>query len=209
MTALSTESEVELDDRRHRRRIAVIALLLLLAVTTPFWLWWRASRTTAAFADAEVLETNRLGAATLDLEIGPRTVLFDARNLAPGDTVTGHLELVNVGTLPLAFVVSATGDGDPLAEWLRFDVWTTDTICRPDQPGRLLASDLSLTSTSAILVGEYTATGLGPESKLGVGESTVVCLGAELLLSAPNSVQGRNSEVDLIVDAFHDLEAQQ
>ena len=200
--------ENEGEDEDHRRLIA-IALLLLIIALTPVWLWWRASQTTAAFADSEVLETNHLGAATLDLEVGDDTVTFAVENMAPGDIVSGQLELANAGTLPLTFVVSGTSDGDELANWLRFDVWRSDAICRPDTPGVLITSDVTLTPRASNLIGDLADATSSPASRLAVGESTIVCLGARLLLEAPNAVQGRRSEVDLVVYALHDLDAEQ
>ena len=209
MTSVRTRVDAREVEEPDHRRFLVIAVVVLLIVSMPALLWWRASRSTAAFADAEVLETNRLGAATLDLEIGTDTIVFTAENLAPGDAVSGQLELVNAGTLPMVFTVLGTSDGDPLADWLRFDIWRTDSICRPDEPGDLVVADIALTPRAAILVGEVGDIEAGDEAKLAVGQSTLVCVGARLLLDAPNEVQGRRTDVDLIVNAVHDLEAEQ
>ena len=209
MTAVRpTPPDVAEQGHDHRRLIA-IAVLLLIVASTPLWLWWRASRSTAAFADAEVLKSNRLGAATLDVEIGESTVTFEAVNLAPGDAVSAQLELENVGTLPLRFVVSGQSDGDLLADWLRFDMWRATDICRADDPGDLLVDDVALTPATALLLGDDALPATTSESALAVGDSTIVCLGARLLLEAPNDVQGRRTEIDLIVDAVHDIEAEQ
>ena len=209
MTSVIPRPEEAAEEAPDHRRLIAVALLLLIAVSTPLWLWWRASRSTAAFADAEVLESNRLGAATLDLAIGESTVTFEAANLAPGDTVSAQLELENAGTLPLRFVVSGQSDGDLLAQWLRFDLWRTPDLCRPDEPGVLLVDDVALTSTTTLLLGDDALPADTSQSTLAVGESGVVCLGARLLLEAPNEVQGRRTEVDLIVDTVHDIEAEQ
>ena len=191
-----------------RRKLIAIALVLLMVVSTPALLWWRGSRSTAAFADSEVLETNHLGAGTLDLEIGPETVTFHATNLAPGDVVTGQLELISVGTLPLTFVVSARSDGGILAQWLRFGLWQSNAICRPDQVGSLIATDVLLTPDSTILAGSPGA-GSNGASSLAPGETSRFCLGARLPIDAPNDVQGQSAAVDVVVDAVHDLEAEQ
>ena len=209
MTAVRP-TPVESSEQGHdHRRLIAVAVLLLIVVSAPLWLWWRASRSTAAFADAEVLDNNRLGAATLDLEIGESTVTFEAVNLAPGDSVSAQLELENAGTLPLRFVISGRSDGDPLADWLRFAVWRTDDICRPDQPGPRVVQDVFLASTPAPLVVDDALPASTSHSALAVGESGVVCLGARLMLEAPNEVQGRRTEIDLVIDAIHDIEASQ
>ena len=209
MTSTQQQTPFVPDEREDHRKLIAIALFLLIIALTPLWLWWSASQTTAAFADSEVLETNHLGAATLDLEVGDDTVTFAVENMAPGDVVSGQLELMNAGTLPLTFVVSGTSDGDELAAWLRFDVWRSSTTCRPDSPEVLIASDITLTPRASTLIGDSAIATSSPASRLAVGESVIVCLGAQLLLEAPNAVQGRRSEVELVVDAVHDLEAAQ
>ncbi len=197
------------DDERDPRLLVAIALFLLLVMSIPLFLWWQGSRSSAAFADSEVLESNHLGAATLDLEIGDGTATFRAENMAPGDVVSGQLELVNAGSLPLLFAVTGTADGDPLAEWLRFNVWRSDATCRPDALGPLLATDITLTPSPTVLVGDATSPLASARTQLSIGDSSNICLGAVLLLDAPNAVQGRRTEIDLVVDAVHDLEVEQ
>lgn len=196
-------------DQGDAAKLVAITLLVLLVLSIPLVLWWRGSLSSAAFADSEVLESNHLGAATLDLEIGNGTATFSAENMAPGDVVSGQLELVNTGSLPLVFAVRGRADGDPLAEWLRFSVWRSDATCRPDAPGPLLATDITLTPALTALVGDVTSPLASAGTQLSVGESTNICLGAVLLLDAPNAVQGRRTEIDLVVDAVHDFEAEQ
>jgi len=209
MTSVQRHTPLALNKDEDHKKIIAIALVLLIIALTPLWLWWRASQTAAAFSDSEVLESNHLGAGTLDLEVGEDTATFAVENMAPGDVLSGQLELMNAGTLPLTFVVSGTSDGDELASWLRFDVWRSDAICRPDSPGVLIASDVTLTPRASILIGDVADVTSSPAARLAVDESTIVCLGAHLLLEAPNAVQGRRSEVDLVVSAVHDLEAAQ
>ena len=93
----------------RRRRVGVIAALLalVLAAGLPAGIWLLGARSSATFSDTEILDANRLGAATLDIEVGTDDAVFDARNLAPGDRVSGHLEVANVGSLPLTLSVSA------------------------------------------------------------------------------------------------------
>jgi hypothetical protein len=197
------------DDAGDARKMVAIALLLLLVMSIPLFLWWRGSLSSAAFADSEVLESNHLGAATLDLEIGNGTATFRAENMAPGDVVSGQLELVNAGSLPLLFAVTAAGDGDRLAEWLRLSVWRSDATCSADAPGPLLAADIVLTPSLTVLVGNVASPLASAGTQLSVGDSTNVCLGALLLLDAPNAVQGRQTEIDLVVVAVHDFEVEQ
>jgi hypothetical protein len=195
------------DLREHQMKLAAIALLLLIVVSAPVLLWYQSARSSAAFADSEVLATNHLGAGILDLEIGEQTVTFEANNLAPGDTVSGQLELVNAGTLPILLEVAATSDGDPLAQWLSFDLWKSATVCSPDDTDPRFVSDVVLTTSPAVLLSSSAETP-SHESRLAVGEDTIFCLGSQLLLDAPNAVQGRRTEIDLVVYAVHDIEAE-
>ncbi len=202
MTA-TTRSE----QRKHQMSLTAIALLLLIIVLAPLLLWYQSARSSAAFADSEVLATNRLGAGVLDLEVGQTTVAFEANNLAPGDVVSGQLELVNAGTLPILLEVAANSDGDLLAEWMRFELWKSGSVCSPDDADARFISDVVLTRSPAVLFGSSVGTD-SMDVQLAVGENAIFCLGSQLLLDAPNEVQGRRAEIDLVVVAVHDIEAE-
>ena len=189
-------------------KLAAIALLLLIIVSAPVLLWYQSARSSAAFADSEVLATNHLGAGILDLEVGEETVTFEANNLAPGDIVSGQLELVNAGTLPILFEVAASSDGDLLADWLRFDLWQSSSMCSPEDTDPPFVSDVVLTRSPAVLFGSSVGTD-SLDAQLAVGENAIFCLGSQLLLDAPNNVQGHRTEIDLVVYAVHDIEAEQ
>ena len=44
-------------------------------------------------------------------------------------------------------------------------------------------------------------------ARLAVAERVITCIGARLLLEAPNEVQGRRTDVTIVVDAVHDIAA--
>jgi hypothetical protein len=208
MTDLTLEQHEHDELLRRRSIIAIVGALLLLVICTPIWLVYRASTSTASFADSEVLDKNRLGAAILDIEIGSGAVTFEASNLAPGDIVSGQLELKNAGTLPLIYEISGTSDGDLLATWLRFELWFSSSTCDVSDPADRLAQNIVFDPQAASFDDISTA---GRSSvargSLDVGQRSIVCIGARLLLEAPNEVQGRQSEIDIVVDAVHDIEA--
>lgn len=208
MTALTEEEHDEL--LRRRSIMAISAALLLLVISTPIWLIYRANSSTAAFADAETLQNNRLGAAILDIEVGGGAATFEATNLAPGDFVSGQLELKNVGTLPLLYEVTGSSDGDLLAEWLRFELWLSNTTCTINDPNDRFAEDIVF-DPEIPSFDELTDTGrtVVARGSLSVGQQQVMCVGARLLLDAPNEAQGRRTEIDMVVDAVHDIEAEQ
>lgn len=194
------------DERRRadlRAVIAALVALLIMGIPAAIWMW--ASQSSASFSDAEILDNNRLGAATLDIELGSTDAVFDARNLAPGDQVSGHVEVTNVGTLPLVLSFSAVSSAGPLADWLRFSVWTVPDSCRADDitAGRasVLAQDFAIDAT-----GTGSLTSADGPMRLSTDETIVLCLGARLPLEAGNDIQGQTLTVNLIVDAVHDLE---
>ncbi len=120
----------------------------------------------------------------------------------------------NVGTLPLRYQVGAVTDGGPLGDWLRFDVWTTTEVCRPGAAELLLASGVRLSAAPTVLVGALPgvatdrASGSDEELRLAPGGAVIVCLGARLPLEAPNEIQGQRLDVELVIQAEHDLDVE-
>ena len=197
-------------EERDRRVVAtVVVLVILLIAGIPTAIWIASARSSATFSDTEILENNRLGAATLDIEVGTDSAVFDARNLAPGDRVSGHVKVSNVGSLPLILSISATSSGGVLAEWLRFAAWTVPEDCRPDdvEAGRatVLADDFAISSAGTGNLGD-SENGI---LRLAPDADVVLCLGASLALDAGNEVQGQSLSVNLILDAVHDLEGEE
>jgi Camelysin metallo-endopeptidase len=193
------------DGQSHHRRVGAVvaALCVLLAAGLPLGLWFVASQSSASFADAEVLEANHLGAATLDIAVGTSGAVLRAANMAPGDVVSGQLELTNAGTLPLRFGITARTGGGILSQWLLFELWAEEALCLPGGASSPLVSNVRLSSTSTPLAR------LGDDGlTLAPGESAIWCLGAALPLTSPNEVQGQRLDVDLVIDAEHDIEAQ-
>lgn len=195
------------DEPRDRRVIAAVAVLIAVLIGgLPLTIWLLTARSSASFSDTEILDNNRLGAATLDIELGSEEAVFDARGLAPGDEVSGHLEVTNVGELPVELSVSATSSGGPLGDWLRFSVWTSADQCRPDDvsAGRavLVAEDFAITGAGTGILGTA-----GDGITLSMQDTVVLCLGARLPLEAGNEAQGQSVAVNLIIDAVHDVEA--
>ena len=192
-----------------RRVAASLAVLAATAgVAVPAVVAFRAVRSGANVSDAESVGLNRLGAATLDIEIGSEAAPMVAENLAPGDVVTGEVEVINAGDLPLRYAVTASSGGGELGGWLRFDLWATDVGCvSGPEADALIDQGIALTEPSVALVGDP-ATGAQPGDR-GLAPATreLLCLRATLPLDAPNTLQGASLTFDLVVDAEHDLEA--
>ncbi len=198
---------------RRRLLIASTALLALLAVAVPLVVFLVSTRSSASFADTEVLDANRLGAASVELEIVPGPspdpsargdvagAVLSARNLAPGDSVTGHLELANVGTVPVRYGLVAFGSGGPLAEWLRFEVWPGTGSCGVDPlvdgAAPRLVEDVRIGFEPVTLVPLGSLGDPAGPNVLEPGEGTVVCVGASLALETPNEAQGQSLDLTL------------
>lgn len=195
-------------DAHRRRAIAVvIVLLVVLALAVPFSLVTWARSSSANFADSEEVGVNRLGAATLDIEVGPATTSFQAANMAPGDVSIGTLELVNAGSLPLRYALTANRTDGLLAQWLLFDVWISSDCETAVPASNPLVVGLLLDSSTP-LIGDPT-TGSQPGDRIVAPlEAETVCLAARLPLAAPNSVQGASLTIDLVIDAEHNLEVE-
>ncbi len=213
MTAVDPNLDPDADRHRRLALAMVVGLVAVVGIAVPAVVALVAGRSSANFADTEVLDANRLGAAVLDLEltvvpvdgteeeaVGPTggeagDAVFSATNLAPGDSVSGQLELVNVGDLPFRAGLSVVGDGGILARWLRFEAWVGSGTCRPDQPGPRLATDVAVGTAPVVLADPAT----GGVAVLEPGRSMVLCLGAHLPLETPNEAQGQHLDVTLIV----------
>ena len=101
---------------------------------------------------------------------------------------------------------------DPNSQrWLLFDAWLGSgdaTIgCDPDDGFAAAGADAG--TTGMTLSGEelYQLAGSigGGRVSLAPGEVQVLCIGALLPLVAPNSVQNQRAEIELVIDAVHDI----
>ncbi len=216
----ATESPADPTDRRRRALLAAAsAVVALIGVSVPVGVALLSRSSSASFADREVLATNRLGAATLDLEVDggsseplvgrdgdlstvdedTSNAVFVATNLAPGDRVSGQLAMTNRGDVPLRYGLQAVSSDGVLAEWLRFDAWLGTGSCSPDQTGPRLVSGARVSPEPAVLLPLVTTLGSAPLNVLQPGESTLWCLGAVLPLETPNEAQGQSLDVTLLV----------
>ena len=212
---IATQDPQRETERPHSAARWSTALVLLLALAIiVIGLWMLARRSSAAASDVENIGVNRLGAATLSLEVTTDEVQTDAAAfvilaMLPGDTAIGELRLTNDGSLPLRYAVRLVGEPSPLTDWLTFDVWTDTAGCVRGAASaeETIRRNVMPSAATTELVGDAT---LGPQPGdrvLAVGAGEVLCLGATLALSTPNEMQQRVFEFDIVVDAEHDLDA--
>ncbi len=142
-----------------RQPIVVFALAIIGfgGLLGPALLVFRGERGQAAFGDSQTVGVNRLSSATVDVEIGSRSVSLSSVDLAPGDRVVGSIEVRNEGTLPLRYALvdeSATG---PLLPWLTWELWDAPT------PSRCGTSPTSVNGlVDGLVLGPRTGSGTSP-----------------------------------------------
>jgi len=198
--------------------IALIVLFALVGVGAPALLIVGAQRGDAALADTEGLGLMRLSSATVDIVAGERGTSITATNLAPGDRVIGSIEVRNAGTMALHWSLVTEGNADPLAAWLRWDLWlaASPSACAasPNGPARYdqwLGDDLDLSGTGqAIVLSGDPLPGADPTDRvLRAGAGEAVCLAVELPLEAPDTVQRQATRqpFTLIAEGNNDAEA--
>lgn len=192
----------------HRFTVAAVVAFLIAAMIGPLVLITSTERSQAAFGDSVTVGVNELSSATLDVEIGSRSVEIIGANLAPGDRAVGAIEVVNDGTLPLRYALVSTASEDPLGRWLAWDLWPAGDPgqCRGSStPRDLLASRLllgSATPTTELSVLGDVAVGLDPGDRIiEPGSSDTICLAVVFDLDAPDTLQGRRFEQSFTVVA--------
>ncbi len=193
-----------------RRRLIIVATiaLVLAALAGPLVISLGADRGSAAFGDNEMLGMNQLASASVSVALGPTTVLFDARNMAPGDRFEGEVVFENDGTLPLRYaLVADTSDSNRLLlEALEWRIWPAASGACGPAPVQLLfegaASDPQIFGNPAI----------GPDDGdrlIQPGTTDLLCLDVEFPIDVSNNLQGAGAVVELTIlaeQATEDLE---
>lgn len=156
-------------------------------------------RSSATFSDQEVLSGNRLGAGTLDIGVGSTTAIFTAFDLAAGDSVNGNLLVRNDGTLPLRYELTSFAPAGLLRDVIDITAWNGSGTCPLSAPAGA-AVWRPLDARAATLSAPTAGT-------LAVGATQLVCMRADLPISAPTEAQGRRLDLVIGAAAEHDIEA--
>lgn len=190
------------DVARRRLWSGMVFAVFMGALGTLAWTWTTIHDSSAAFADREVIDGN-LGAGTVDVALGGDTVTFSARNMAAGDVASGHLELLNEGTLPFTYALSASSNGGPLADVIDLVAWLGSPLCAAEPPGDANPwRPIPARSSSSNSGGDAEPT----RGRLAPDESSLLCMRAALPLSAPSAVQGQRLDLVITVSAEHDVD---
>ncbi len=173
--------------------------LVLLGVTSlivPAALIFGLDRGQAAFGDSEEIGLNSLSSATVDIEVGERSVTMTGDNLAPGDRTIGSIEVRNEGSLPLRYALVHEPSTDPLLGWISWELWSRDPSSGCDASGigtdALFAGPLPESSDgdgNGPIIGDVTV-GLDPGDRvLQPATTETICVVATFDLAAPDSLQ--------------------
>jgi hypothetical protein len=201
----SASSEPPADTHVDRRLAIFLSVVLCLVAAGIGWLMWSTTaRSSANFADTEQLADNRLGAATLDIDVGTTGTPLSAGNLVPGDSASGQVDITNSGTLPLVLTARVNTGFNPLSRAVRFTAWTVASACAVDdlENGR---ADRVLDAVAGGATIDLTGS---TPLRLAPDEAVILCLRAELPISAGNEAQGQTVFAELVLDAVHDLESE-
>lgn len=182
-----------------RRRLTVVGILVaILIFAGPAFVIF-ADRGQAAFGDNELIGLNQLGAATVDVAVGPNTVGFDVAAMAPGDRFSGTLELENEGTLPVRYAIEAerAAGSEALLSVLEWRIWPASggAACATSPVGTLFEGVMtSVDVTGSPAVGQDDGDRL-----IQPGDIDRLCVDVQLSIDTPNSFQGSAAVVELIV----------
>lgn len=178
-------------------------------MTGPVVIALGADRGEAAFSDDETFGLNRLASASVSVDVGPNTVVFDTTAMAPGDQFSGPIVFENSGTLPVRYaLVSDVGAGaDRLLDVLEWRIWSAP-------PSGICGSAIGPFLFEGIIDGSQVlgdvAIGIDPGDRL-IQPLTedVLCVEVALPLGVSNAFQGTEAQVDLTLvaeQATEDLE---
>lgn len=202
MTGRTSGHPISPDEPRVQAIAAASLVVVVMAVAIPLILIRWAGTSEAEVSESDIIGLNRLGAATVDIEVGRVTTMLGTVDLAPGDTTVGSVEVGNAGSLPLRYRLTVRGSGGRLGAWLHWITWVRTSPCTQDGAARVRA---------AIDDPGFSGPEPGAEISIGPrvldpGNEDVLCVAAHLPLSAPNGVQGTELSVELLADAEHAID---
>ena len=152
-----------------------------------------ASVTTGAMAlwtDQETSANNTFTTGTLDIALTENNPLpLSVTAMAPGDSVTGTLNVANSGTLELRYAMTTTGD----------DTTTLDE--QLDVEVKLGATPLYSGKLSSAAIGDSTQGAQAGDRTLSAGNSETLTFIVSMPLDTANSYQGESCSVTFVFDA--------
>ena len=144
----------------------------------------------ALFTDQETSSGNAFTAGTLDLALTDGTPLpFSVTAMAPGDNVTGTLDVANSGSLDLRYAMTTTGDGtSTLDEQLDCEI-------------RQGATTLFNGKLSSAVIGDPTQGAQAGDRTLSASGSETLTFIVSMPIDTDNTYQGTTCTVAFVFDA--------
>ncbi len=144
----------------------------------------------ALFTDTETNAGNAFTAGTIDLALTNGSPLpFSVSAMAPGDNVTGTLDVDNSGTLDLRYAITTTADGSSiLDEQLDLEI-------------KQGATTLYSGKLSSAAIGDPTQGAQAGDQSLLAGTGDTLTFIVSMPLGTDNSYQGLTCTVDFVFDA--------
>ena len=197
---LERDRPLDQPHRERRRRVGAAATLAGLAFVG-------IGLSSALFTDTQALGANDFTSGTVRISTAPVNTAVSAGNMAPGDVVTGNVQVDNAGSLRMRYAISASAD-DPdtkgLRSQLRLSIYSgvTPGNCALGNlgAGTLLGGPTGL-ATPAALVGSSTTGFQAGDRTLNATASENLCVQVSLPLATGNAYQNATSTITLTFDA--------
>ena len=144
----------------------------------------------ALFTDQETSAGNAFTAGTLDIALTDNNPLpFSVSDMAPGDNVTGTLDVQNSGSLELRYAMTTTGDGtSTLDEQLDCEI-------------KVGATTLYSGKLSSAAIGDPTQGAQAGDRTLSASGSETLTFIVSMPLDTDNTYQGTTCTVAFVFDA--------
>lgn len=199
---------------RRRRRSGRTRAMLALSAVAVLASGMSVQGTFAFWTDSATVNAGGFTSGTLDITVngqlsgqGGTTAIANLAlaNITPGESVAASFPIANVGTTPLTYNLTGTGSGDlAVANGLQYLVvfGTTATNSGTSTAGNRTGACGSTTATDAnTTLLNATAATLASNRALAPGASENVCVIARLNFQAPNALQNKAGNAQLLFDA--------
>jgi hypothetical protein len=175
---------------RRRGRFAALAGLAVLTASLG-----AGAISLAIFTDTDAVEGGPFSTGTIQIDASPATVAFTPQPMYPGDTVSGTINVDNVGTGDLRYAITSSYEsGDALlAETLQLSIYAGATCTGPV----LASGDLDSTTLGSPTQGDDAG-----DRDLAAGADEDLCFEVTLPGSVSDpALQGVSTTVTFTFDA--------
>ncbi len=182
-----------------RRALKVLVTLAVLGLALSAFM----IASLALFTDTENVGGNTFTTGTLDLAAAPVSAVVTAPAMAPGDQVTGTLDMTNSGSLDLRYSATSTTTEDLLAAELVLTVKSGVAICDDANwtlSGTVEYSGVLGTTGTSVIFGDATPGADAGDRTLAPAASEQLCVNVTLPLATTGN-QGVTTTATLNFEA--------